>query len=151
MTQIIVDLHLFQKMHLTAVDTWQGSDEHTGINFEIIEKEFDDTLAVFKKRLTKFKKKSHEFFENIKNNIQYDLIYIDASHRANDVLNDGKSAWLKTKIGGIIIFDDYNWNFYKKNIKDNPVYGINAFLSFNKNKYKILSVHSQLIIKKISE
>ena len=109
-------------------------------------------IEFLEKRLDEVhKKKSNEFFENIKNNIQYDLIYIDASHRANDVLNDGKSAWLKTKIGGIIFFDDYNWSFYKKNIKDNPVYGINEFLSLKKNKYKILSVSKQLIIKKISE
>jgi len=144
-------LHLFKKMHLTAVDTWQGSNEQRGINFEDIEKEFDKTLTVFKKRLTKFKGKSVEFFVNNKNNIQYDLIYIDALHRSDAVLIDGMFAWLKTKIGGIIIFDDYNWNFYKKNIRDNPIYGINAFLFLKKNKYKILSVHSQLIIKKILE
>ena len=37
----------------------------------------------------------------------FDLIYIDASHYAPDVLSDAVLAFKLLKPGGILIFDDY--------------------------------------------
>ena len=39
----------------------------------------------------------------------YDLIYVDGSHTARDVLQDAVLGWGLLKRGGLMIFDDYLW------------------------------------------
>ena len=39
----------------------------------------------------------------------YDIIYVDGSHTADDVLEDVVLAWRLLKNGGLIILDDYGW------------------------------------------
>lgn len=51
---------------------------------------------------------SNEFF-NMDRGEVYDMIYIDGSHRAIDVLSDAVCAWNCLKKGGIMVFDDYDW------------------------------------------
>jgi len=38
---------------------------------------------------------------------KFEIIYIDASHTAGDVLSDALLAWRLLKIGGLMIFDDF--------------------------------------------
>jgi predicted O-methyltransferase YrrM len=58
-----------------------------------------------------------------------DLIYIDGSHEAKDVLLDGLMCYKIVKPGGIIIFDDYQLEepLYYESLQ--PSIGIDAFLS----------------------
>ena len=50
---------------------------------------------------------------------------------------------------GIMICDDYFWNFYEK-IQNNPCFAINEFLNKINGEYKILKVtNSQIFIKKL--
>ena len=44
----------------------------------------------------------------------YDIIFIDGNHTAPYVMMDSVMSWPLLKKGGIMIFDDYNWEF------DNP-------------------------------
>ena len=44
----------------------------------------------------------------------YDIIFIDGNHTAPYVMMDSVMSWPLLKNGGIMIFDDYNWEF------DNP-------------------------------
>jgi len=39
-----------------------------------------------------------------------DLVFIDGSHRACDVLEDAVLVWPLVKPGGIVVFDDYQWH-----------------------------------------
>lgn len=39
----------------------------------------------------------------------FDIIYIDGSHSADDVLEDAILSWRLLKEGGLLIFDDYAW------------------------------------------
>ena len=39
----------------------------------------------------------------------FDLIYLDGSHEAPNVLFDGMLSWGLLKPGGVLIFDDYLW------------------------------------------
>lgn len=61
---------------------------------------------------------------------EYDFIYIDASHRADDTFVDGYYALKMLKKGGIIIFDDFGWkdpnNMHPAN---SPQLGIEVFNS----------------------
>jgi predicted O-methyltransferase YrrM len=58
----------------------------------------------------------------------FDFIYIDGSHLGRDVLTDAVMSWNLLKPGGIIAFDDYEWQF-AANPLDRPKAGIDAFSS----------------------
>lgn len=51
---------------------------------------------------------STEYFK-MDRGAMYDMIYIDGSHRAKDVLFDAVCAWNYLKEGGVMVFDDYDW------------------------------------------
>jgi predicted O-methyltransferase YrrM len=58
----------------------------------------------------------------------FDFIYIDGSHLAKDVLTDAVMSWNLLKYGGVIAFDDYEWNGGSGKL-GRPKAGINAFAS----------------------
>ena len=129
-----------------CVDNWKGTNEYKNLDFKSLENNFDENLSSFN-NIYKNKCSSDEFFLN--NNLYFDLIYIDGHHKADQVTKDFKNSWKFLNKDGVLIFDDYIWEFYK-NIKDNPCYAINSYLNELTNKHKILKVtNSQLFIKKI--
>ena len=61
----------------------------------------------------------------------FDLVYIDASHLAPNVLTDAVLCWELLKDGGMLIFDDYQWKspaHDRKNPLIEPKIAIDAFL-----------------------
>jgi len=61
----------------------------------------------------------------------YDLIYIDGSHNAPDVLEDAVLAFRRAKVGGWIVFDDYDW---QDEFGNGPKSAIDAFFQVYKDK-----------------
>ena len=58
----------------------------------------------------------------------FDVIYIDGSHAASDVLADMTLSWGLLKTGGIMILDDYRWNAgWPYALR--PAFAINSFIS----------------------
>ena len=141
-------LKYFHKSLLTCVDTWEGSPENFKkevADLSSVEKNFDKTIDEFKGRVIKHKMKSKSFFnENIK---KFDLIYIDGSHFYDDVLSDANEGFECLKKNSYMLFDDYDWRFYKSG--KNPINAINNFLELKKDKIKIVYIFSQVLIKKI--
>ena len=139
----------FPKARLTCVDTWSGSDEHKGATpVEAIESNFDFNLSSFGGRFTKYKGTSLAFFADTKSSAaQYDFIYVDGSHYCDDVLTDALEGFRRLKPGGLMIFDDYVWRFYRR-FRDNPAAAVNAFLRLKSDQLKILRVYHQIIIEK---
>jgi len=136
----------FPDSKIYCVDNWVGTEEYENLKFSNIEKNFDQNMSEFN-NYVKFKKTSDDFFNN--NNKKFDIIYIDGYHKGSQVYKDFKNSWKILKENGVIIFDDYIWNFFE-NLKDNPCYMINLHLKEIKNKVKILKVsNSQLFIQKI--
>jgi predicted O-methyltransferase YrrM len=78
----------------------------------------------------------------------YDIVYIDGSHAAPDVLADAVLSWSLLKKGGIMIFDDYmlDWELPPQ---DRPKIAIEAFLRIHKNELQKLHQGYQIIVKKI--
>jgi predicted O-methyltransferase YrrM len=58
----------------------------------------------------------------------FDFIYIDGSHLASDVLTDAVMSWNLLKYGGVMAFDDYEWQ-PKRAPLERPKAGIDAFAS----------------------
>ncbi len=149
-------LHSLPNATLTCVDTWEGSEEHksgdaaTKDVLSNIETSFDKNLSPFVDRLTKYKETSFSYFNNNSKRNIFDMVYVDGSHHCDDVVIDAVKSFEMLKVGGVMIFDDYLWQYYEKNI-DNPAAAINVFLKLKQGSYKIVRVYYQLIIEKISE
>ena len=78
----------------------------------------------------------------------YDIIYIDADHRAKAVLSDAALSWELLKTGGLIIFDDYEWHVGHLPKELNPNLAINSFVSCYRDVLEIVHQGSQLIVRK---
>lgn len=95
----------------------------------------------------------------------FDFIYIDGDHNAFGILEDAVFSWRLLKIGGIMLFDDYEMEifdpwFYQshRQFKDtprlkftHPRFAIDAFLSIYKGQYEKIIENYQIGIKKIVE
>ncbi len=112
------------------------------------EKRFDHNIktALAGAKVKKIKSHSHEALRKLEFN-RYDAIYIDGSHATPDVLEDGVLSFRLLKVGGIMIFDDYEWNAYSDPIQL-PRAGIDFFLSAFQRQYDLLYKGYQVAIKK---
>ena len=136
----------FPKSSVTCVDLWEGVEEYEGKDFSIIEKNFDFNLQGLN-NINKIKSTSENFF--IKNKIMFDFIYVDGNHKFDYVFRDCENALRFLNKGGVLVCDDYIWNYYKE-LLDNPCYAINSFIKKKSREIKVLSVtNSQIFIKKI--
>ncbi len=138
---------LFKGIKISCVDTWTGSDEHNGINFHLIEKNFDQNVKPLKdnKILTKFKMTSDKFFDQNKN--KFDFIYLDGDHSNKQVQKDLLNSWSFLKSNGFLLIDDYMWWYYK-DLKNNPASAVNSFLIENIDQIKKMVIWHQVLLQK---
>ena len=72
--------------------------------------------------------------------IKADLIYVDGSHFAKDVLADAVLGFEILNIGGVMLFDDaVSWR-YGEAIQDSPKIAIDSFIACNWNRLKVLEM-----------
>lgn len=137
--------------HLTCVDTWGGADEHKGQDvLNRIEQNFDANLSPHQTRLTKFKGTSLHYYASAPASGSFDLIYVDGSHHCDEVMLDALKCFDLLKVGGIMIFDDYMWRYYRQD-RNNPAIAINYFLRMKRGSYRLVSVYYQLVLVKTGE
>lgn len=141
---------------LTCVDTWQGADEHKALKaanrdtLSKVESTFDRNLSAHAARVTKFRGSSLSYFEADRRSKVYDLIYVDGSHHADDVVTDAIQSFRLLKVGGLLIFDDYFWGYYR-HTRNNPATAINGFLRLKRGAYRIVRFYYQIIIEKTAD
>lgn len=78
----------------------------------------------------------------------YDFVYIDGCHLADHVEQDARLAWPLLKVGGLLIFDDYQW-IDSSHPGQETYRGINAFLELVKHRSAIVYQGYQVIIRKL--
>lgn len=78
----------------------------------------------------------------------YDIIYVDGSHTAYDVMTDAVLAWRLLKPNGILIFDDYTWTFDGRP-QNEPKIAVDAFLLAFKDLLAIVHIGRQVFVKKL--
>jgi len=142
-------LYNYENSKVTTIDLWEKSNinsESINVNFKEVEDKFDKNLTGYK--YNKIKKDSVTAMREIlKENLFFDIIYIDGSHNGEDILCDGIESYKLLSTGGIIIFDDVvNVN---KNISIQSYLGFEKFCEIYKNKIKILYLKNIAVVKKI--
>lgn len=143
---------------IVCVDTWSGADEHGDQHssvhvesFSEVEVRFDQNLSPFRDRVRKFKGTSEQFFSSqSENGAVFDFIYVDGSHFSDDVIIDALKGFSLLKPGGVMIFDDYLWDYYPE-VWHNPCAAINAFIMLKRKWIDVIYVGYQLHCKKLRD
>ncbi len=133
---------------ITCIDTFQGSLENQSLNpedLQSLEARFDANMVKTgaANQVKKLVGNSAEILRSLPLNT-YDLIYIDGSHVACDVLTDTVLSWGLLKLNGIMIFDDYDFGFKEYGTRQ----GIDAFLKNFAKKIDLVHQSHQVLIRK---
>jgi predicted O-methyltransferase YrrM len=148
-------LNYLPQSRLVCIDTFEGSEEHRAHpetfanDLPEMERRFDANLAPFADRLEKIKATSAVALAELGiDGRRFDIAYIDGSHRSADVYSDGVLARSMLVPGGILIFDDYEWE-YMPEPRSNPQLGIDSFLRAFESQYRIVHKAFQVALEKL--
>jgi len=153
----------FGPLWLCCIDTWSGSADLSPAQMVGVEDRFDNNVALAISKANaqvnfrKLKQPSSSALIQLLSTGEkrYDLVYIDGSHTAADVLLDAVLAFRLLRIGGVMIMDDYLWTMEPQRSVDllnTPKLAIDAFTSIYMRKLRILSdfPNSQCFVEKIA-
>lgn len=141
-------------IEICCVDSWGGGIEHQpGGEIETsmpdVEQRFDRNIEIARTKtphtaeIKKLKSYSNLALADLiaQRKIEYfDLIYIDGSHQAPDVLTDAVMAFQLLRVGGVMIFDDYLWSMDRPGTQDvlkMPKPAIDAFVNIFQRKMNV--------------
>lgn len=144
--------------HLTCIDKFVLDDEFREIIDRMklvipqdldIEARFDHNIALAggKKRVTKLKGSSGDILRTLPLS-HFDLIYIDGSHTARNVLTDAVLCWDLLKQDGLMIFDDYRWNVFPEDSLKSPAVAIDSFMRCFDGEFVTILMDYQVILRK---
>jgi len=153
----------FGPLHVDCVDTWAGSADLPAVKMAGVEQRFDDNVRLAIARaansvnLRKMKEPSGTALAGLVSRGEelFDLIYIDGSHTAPDVLIDAVLGFQLLRVGGVMIFDDYLWSMESPLSADPlnmPKPAIDAFATIFMRKARVLQgqPNLQCFIEKIA-
>lgn len=135
-----------------CVDTFKGAMDHTPEMMNGAEDRFLQNTLEWGDRVVLHTQTSMSFLsQQLLSQVDpdsYDLIYVDGSHIAKDVIGDLCMSWPLLKSGGIMVMDDYQWKApYGEKFK--PRIAIDAFLDIFGPELEILVSGYQMIVKKL--
>jgi len=166
---LIEKLAMDNGMEIHCVDTWEGGLEYKSggmyeADMNLVEARFKHNtglaLSNAAKKVDLFVHKGYSDMQLAKllatgKQNYFDLIYIDGSHQAPDVLCDAVLGFKLLKVGGYMFFDDYLWAEelpYGKDPIRCPKPAIDAFVNINFRKISIVQAPLyQLYIRKLSD
>jgi len=170
---LIENLDKTAKLEIHCIDTWDGSaefftDEYADVDMTSVEQRFDENtrLALQKTKakqvtdvnLIKHKGRSDHHLPRLLadgNKSTFDLIYIDGSHQAPDVISDAIMGFQLLQVGGVMVFDDYLWAEDLPQGRDLlrcPKPAIDAFTNLYFRKVEVIKAPLyQLFVRKTSE
>jgi len=140
---------------LYCVDTWEGNPE-----FRFLADQGENAEALFAANIAMAKKPDQQVHvvrdcsaaalarmitEGLDNT--FDVIYVDGSHRAPDVLTDACLSWRLIRSGGMVMFDDYLFNLHL-DAEMRPKVAIDAFLLAFHSQLETLVVGDQYVVRK---
>lgn len=129
---------------IVCIDIWEDDEIRSRFLSNIKE-----AMAISKVIPQIFDRPSSEFLAMTYNSRQlYDLIYIDGSHTANDVVSDAVGSFHVCRSGGVIIFDDYGGGELGGEPQDSPRIAIDAFLKCFKREIEIIHKDYQVAVRK---
>jgi len=159
-TCFLCENYLKEGTNYDIVDTFGGTLEESGMKGtkERLDKEdfiynnFTHNISFYPNINFNIKRGYSQYIlpELEKSGNQYDFIYIDASHRADDTFVDAYYSHKMLKKGGMIIFDDFGWKDPNQpHIVNSPEFGIRTFFSMYDDQYQLVMNGYQIGVIKI--
>ena len=119
-----------KKGKIYCLDTWDGGHDNKHIDWIETENNFRYNTSEFSDRVVAKKGTSWNSLIQLQHLKDYfDLVFVDGSHMASDVLTDLILSFPLVKPGGIIFCDDYLWGMEHSDPCWTPKAGIDAFTS----------------------
>jgi predicted O-methyltransferase YrrM len=132
---------------LVDIDPWCGNLPHESIyNWDDIQEAYKEQTAPYGKKVQAHKAFSGDWLANNRED-GFDFIYIDGDHLPESVTLDANISWDLLQPGGIMAFDDYEWD-HPDGTDKNPKPAIDAWLAKHKNEIDILRMGWQVWIRK---
>jgi len=161
---VIEKLGSRKPIEIHCIDTWEGSIETTERDMAAVERRFDRNTSIVieaaahEVKLTKHKGRSDQILARLLAEGYagyFDMVYVDGSHQAPDVLCDAVLGFRLCKTGGVMIFDDYLWTDRTAGDPDilrTPKPAIDAFTNLYSKKLKFFSAMLyQVYLEKLSD
>ena len=138
---------------LTCIDTFTGGASFAARDTDLsgIEAAFDRNVALVDGgRVRKLVGRSVDHLvELVREGAQFDLVFVDGSDLALDVLVDAALSWQLLAPGGLMIFDNYLW---RSPLGEDPLFhptpAIDAFVELIGNHCDVLVKDSQVILRR---
>ena len=158
-----------KKIEIHCIDTWEGGIEHqvggtAEGDMNAVEKRFHHNTQLAMSLIGyNVQLHNHKGFSDIElakmlaSGMQgyFDLIYVDGSHQAPDVLCDALLSFRLLRKNGVIVFDDYLWQEELPTGTDPircPKPAVDAFTNIYCRKLRIISAPLyQLFVQKIED
>lgn len=137
---------------LHCVDTFKGSEEHAlaGIDCSKNEEVARNRLARFGSRPIIHRCESDVFLRSAYDQgYEFDFVEIDAAHDAMNVLRDAVLSMDFLRVGGVMIFDDYEWRVMRDEI-DRPKMAVDAFMACYARRFEVIGMGWQVALKKVA-
>jgi len=151
---LIQQIAAARPLELHCVDTWQGGREHqpgstAAADMKQVEARFQANVSTavrssrFPVKVEVHRAPSVEVLPKLlcdQGAGRFDMVYVDGSHQASDVLWDAVLAFRLLRVGGVIVFDDYLWSDgAPHDVLMAPKIAIDAFTTVYASKVRILS------------
>jgi predicted O-methyltransferase YrrM len=144
---------------LYCIDPWIGNDFRTqSFNMSNAEVRFDENMKLAQSRyqntiLHKIREKSVDgcALLLLESQLSFDVIYVDGAHSSQAALTDLVMCHYLCKSGGLIIVDDYLWD-YEGSILSGPKPGVDAYTNIFSDEVRMLRYYPtyQVFLKKMT-
>lgn len=123
-----------------AIDPFLASENLTQEVVDKAKEFFVENIKEFSKIEFLQKKSIDGLIELYNRGIKADIIYIDGSHLAKDVLADCVIGFEMLKVGGVMLFDDSVVWRYGSTIQDSPKIAIDNFIQCNWGRLEMVQL-----------
>lgn len=136
---------------LCDVDTWGDSanadEQH--LDWERIRARYELRTASARAegRLSSVQMTSAQFFAQLDDTTRYELVVVDADHRAANVLEDAIASFHHLGAGGLLVLDHYTWTA-PGGLFQSPRIGIDAFCAVYANQVDVLERGTAIWLRK---
>lgn len=142
---------LHGQMKATCIDPFDSHPELPETDWGQIEQQFHANVAAIKADVRALKGRTIDHLPAlIEAGEQFDLIYIDGSHRTLDVMLDAVLAWQLLTPNGLMIFDDYWYDIFETGERYRPKSAIDAFIGMMGHEVEVIDIAGQAFMRKIA-
>jgi predicted O-methyltransferase YrrM len=138
---------------VTCIDTFTGGSSFAarGADVSGLEATFDRNVALVDgARIRKLVGDSaHFLLDLVAEGERYDLVYVDGSDLALDVMVDGCLSWQLLVPGGFMIFDNYGW---RSPLGEDPLFqpkaAVDAFIELVGHQCESVTIRNQAVLRR---